>query len=342
MSDKDVFYMKRAFELAVLGRGKVAPNPLVGCVIVKNKKIIGEGFHQAYGAAHAEVNAIKNATTEIAGGTAYVTLEPCAHHGKTPPCADLLITQKVAKVVIASQDPFEAVNGAGIKRLKAAGIKVKIGCMQEEEHYLNRRFLTFISKSRPYIILKWAQTQDHFIARTDFNSKWISNPLSRQIVHKWRSEEMAILVGYNTAKHDNPRLTTRDWQGSNPIRIVIDPRNQLNKVLNVFDGTQPTHVFTQIPEKNKKNVTYHTLDSADPITVILDQLHQLNIQSILVEGGTHTIEKFISLNLWDEARVFTSPQKFYKGISAPKMEALPHDHTQISNDTLTTYYNEHN
>ena len=241
--------MKRAFELAILGRGKVAPNPLVGCVIVKNKKIIGEGFHQAYGAAHAEVNAIKNATTEIAGGTAYVTLEPCAHHGKTPPCADLLITQKVAKVVIASQDPFEAVNGAGIKRLKAAGIKVKIGCMQEEEHYLNRRFLTFISKSRPYIILKWAQTQDHFIARTDFNSKWISNPLSRQMVHKWRSEEMAILVGYNTAKHDNPRLTTRDWQGSNPIRIVIDPRNQLNKVLNVFDGTQPTSCIYPISGK---------------------------------------------------------------------------------------------
>ena len=342
MSDKDVLFMKRAFELAMLGRGKVAPNPLVGCVIVKNEKIIGEGFHQAYGAAHAEVNAIKNATTEIAGATVYVTLEPCAHYGKTPPCADLLIAKKVARVVMASQDPFEAVNGAGIKRLKAAGIQVEIGCMQEEGHHVNRRFFTSTSKNRPYIILKWAQTQDHFVARTDFNSKWISNPLSRQLVHKWRSEEMGILVGYNTAKHDNPRLTTRDWQGSNPTRIVIDPRNELNEALHLFDGTQKTLVFTQFPKKSRKNITYHTLNSADPITAILDQLHQLNIQSILVEGGTHTIEKFLSLKLWDEARIFTSPQKFSRGIQAPKMVALPHQSTQISNDTLTTYYNEHN
>ena len=342
MSDSDVLFMKRAFELALLGTGKVAPNPLVGCVIVKNGKIIGEGFHQAFGLAHAEVNAISNAMNEVEGATVYVTLEPCAHYGKTPPCADLLIAEKVAKVVVASQDPFEAVNGAGIKRLKAAGIQVELGFMQKEEHHINRRFLTSISKGRPYIILKWAQTKDHFVAKTDFSSKWISNSLSRQLVHKWRSEEMGILVGFNAAKHDNPKLTSRDWHGPNPTRIVIDPLNGLDETLHLFDEAQKTLVFTQSPKKNRKNIVYHTLDSANPITNILDQLHQLNMQSLLVEGGTNTIEKFLNLNLWDEARVFTNPQKFYKGIQAPKIEALPHHQTQVSNDTLATYYNEHN
>ena len=341
MANKDLLFMKRAFKLARLGLGKVAPNPMVGCVIVKNEKIIGEGFHQAFGSAHAEVNAIKNASTKIAGSTIYVTLEPCAHYGKTPPCTDLLIAQKVAKVVVALQDPFAAVNGAGIQCLKEAGIQVEINCMQEEGHHINRRFLTSVSKGKPYIILKWAQTQDHFIAKNDFNSKWISNSLSRQLVHKWRSEEEGILVGYNTAKYDNPELSTRNWQGPNSIRIVIDPKNELNETLHLFDGKQATIVFTQFPKKNKKNLTYYNLDSKDPISTILDRLHQLKMQSLLVEGGAQTIKKFIDLNLWDEARVFTCPQKFFNGIRAPIIEALPHHQSQVSNDILTTYYNEH-
>ena len=342
MANEDVVFMKRAFKLALLGMGKVAPNPLVGCVIVKNGKIIGEGFHQAFGSAHAEVNAIKNASTKVEGSTVYVTLEPCAHYGKTPPCSDLLIAKKVAKVVVASQDPFAAVNGAGIQRLKEAGIQVEINCMRDEGQHINRRFLTSVSKGKPYIILKWAQTQDHFVAKTDFSSKWISNSLSRQLVHKWRSEEKGILIGYNTAKHDNPKLSTRNWQGPSPIRIVIDPKNELNETLHLFDGTQATIVFTQFPKKNRKNVNYYNFDSKDPISTILDQLYQLKMQSLLVEGGTQTIKKFLDLNLWDEARVFTCPQNFLHGIRAPKIETLPHKQIQVSNDILTTYYNEHN
>ncbi len=342
MTNKDVLFMQRAFKLALLGASKVAPNPMVGCVIVKNGKIIGEGFHQAFGSAHAEVNAIKNASKKVAGSTVYITLEPCVHYGKTPPCADLLIAQKVAKVVVASRDPFAAVNGAGIQRLKKAGIQVEINCMQKEGHHINRRFLTSVSKGKPYIILKWAQTQDHFVAKTDFNSKWISNPLSRQLVHKWRSEEMGILIGYNTAKHDNPKLSARNWQGSSPTRIVIDPKNELNETLHLFDGTQATLVFTRFPKINRKNITYYNFNSKDPIAAILDQLHQLKIQSLLVEGGTKTIKKFLDLNLWDEARVFTCTRKFFKGIHAPIIEALPHHQVQISNDILTIYYNEHN
>ncbi len=342
MTNEDVLFMKRAFKLALLGMGKVAPNPLVGCVIVKNGKIIGEGFHQAYGSAHAEVNALKNASSEVAGSTVYVTLEPCAHYGKTPPCSDLLISKKVAKVVIASKDPFAAVNGAGIQRLKEAGIQVEINCMQEEGQHLNRRFLTSVSKGKPYIILKWAQTQDHFIAKTDFNSKWISNSQSRQLVHKWRSEEKGILIGYNTAKHDNPKLSTRNWQGPSPIRIVIDPKNELSETLHLFDGTQATIIFTKSSKKNRKNVTYYNFDSKKPISDILNQLHKLKIQSLLVEGGTQTINKFLTLNLWDEARVFTCPQKFFKGIRAPIIKALPHHQIQVSNDNLAIYYNEHN
>ena len=233
---EDEKWMNLAIEQAIKAQDE--DEVPVGAVLVKDGLLIAKAHNQPISTndatAHAEIQVLRKAGIKLQNyrltdSTLYVTLEPCAHYGKTPPCADLLIAKKVARVVMASQDPFDAVNGAGIKRLKAAGIQVEIGCMKKEGHHVNRRFFTSTSKNRPYIILKWAQTQDHFVARTDFNSKWISNPLSRQLVHKWRSEEMGILVGYNTAKHDNPRLTTRDWQGSNPTRIVIDPRNELNE-----------------------------------------------------------------------------------------------------------------
>ncbi|MEO1653709.1 MAG: bifunctional diaminohydroxyphosphoribosylaminopyrimidine deaminase/5-amino-6-(5-phosphoribosylamino)uracil reductase RibD, partial [Bacteroidota bacterium] len=248
--------MRRTLELASMGQGKVSPNPLVGAVIVWNQKIIGEGWHNKYGEAHAEVNAIQSVTdpTLLSESSIYVNLEPCSHHGKTPPCADLLIKHQFKKVCIAHMDPNPLVAGNGVAKLQEAGIEVELGILEEEAQYLNRRFLRFMKDQRPYVIFKWAETADGFMARENFDSKWISNLLSRKLVHKWRAEEDGIMVGKNTARWDNPKLTVRDWSGKNPIRIVIDRQLELSPSLHLFDQQTPTICYNLLKNEEKNNL----------------------------------------------------------------------------------------
>ncbi|MEQ9468745.1 MAG: bifunctional diaminohydroxyphosphoribosylaminopyrimidine deaminase/5-amino-6-(5-phosphoribosylamino)uracil reductase RibD [Ekhidna sp.] len=332
--------MQRALELAELGRGSVSPNPMVGCVIVHGDKIIGEGYHQKYGEAHAEVHAINSVQDHslLAESTAYVTLEPCAHHGKTPPCADLLIEKKLRQVVIASRDSFKQVDGKGIEKLHEAGIAIEVGLMEKEALELNKRFFTSIRKERPYVILKWAQTSDGFVARENYDSKWISNSYSRQLVHKWRTEEDAILVGKNTAIHDNPTLTARDWEGRNPIRILLDSNLVTKKDANLFNDDAPTLVFNSSKEGKEKNIEWIKVDLNNPWSV-LGKLHERKIQSVIIEGGSQVLNSFIHENCWDEARVFTSQKTFGKGIAAPEIEGEITQNEAIFDDQLTIYKN---
>ena len=336
MNTNDQRYMKRALELAKLGLGHVSPNPMVGCVIVHENKIIGEGWHQKYGGPHAEVNAIDSVEDKnlLPHSTAYVTLEPCAHHGKTPPCADLLVRYKLARVVIANKDPFPLVNGGGIKKLEDAGIDVEIGMLKNEGEDINKRFFTFLGKKRPYIILKWAQTSDGFIARENYDSKWISNEHSRKLVHKWRFDEDAILVGTNTARYDNPSLTVRDWRGSNPLRLFIDKNLQLDPSLNLFDQSTPTVCYNLLNSENIQNLEYAKISEGDVIRDILADLYKRKIQSLIVEGGSTLLNSFIEADLWDEARVFTSQEKFGKGILSPHIPYTPIEVSEIHRDSL--------
>ncbi len=323
----DELFMQRAFELALLGVGHVSPNPRVGCVVVHEGKIIGEGWHKKYGEAHAEVNAIQSVENKslLKNSTVYVNLEPCSHFGKTPPCADLLIQHQVKKVVIANVDTNPLVGGEGIRKLQAAGIEVEIclasspvlGTMFSKGRELNKRFFTFVEKQRPYIILKWAQTADGFVAQFNYESKWISNEYSRQLVHKWRSEEDAVLVGTRTAAHDNPTLTVREWTGRNPVRVVIDRFLRLSEKLNLFDSTQKTVCYNVLKHEELPNLSLIQLEEKDFIHHLVTDLHRQKIQSVIIEGGTQTLQLFIDAKLWDEARVFTSIRTFGKGISAP-------------------------
>ena len=328
--------MQRALELAQKGLGNVSPNPMVGCVIVHDVKIIGEGWTQPYGGAHAEVQAVNSVenTTLLSVSTAYVTLEPCAHFGKTPPCADLLIESQIKKVVIACVDPNPVVAGKGINMLKEAGIEVGVGLMEKEALEINKRFFKSVIEKRPYIILKWAETADGFIARENFDSKWISNEYSRKLVHKWRSEEDAIMVGTNTAKHDNPKLNVRDWEGKNPIRVVIDKNLRLTKTLNLFDGSQPTICYNLITNSKDENLEYVKLDTLHFLDELLKDLSKRKIQSIIIEGGSGLINSFIKNNIWDEARFFITPIIFVKGIKSPELNLNYIDIKDIQDDSL--------
>ncbi len=329
-------YMQRALQLAQKGLGSVSPNPMVGCVIVYNDEIIGEGFHEKYGGPHAEVNAINSVKDQslLKESEVYVNLEPCSHYGKTPPCADLLVEKSVKKVVIANIDPFEKVSGNGVTKLKNAGIEVEIGLLEQQGALLNKRFFTAIQEKRPYIILKWAQTKDGFIARANFDSKWISDERSRKIVHKWRSEEDAILVGTNTAKYDNPKLNVRDWEGRNPVRVVIDKQLKLSEDLNLFDRTQRTIVFNSVDSKSSKNLEYVKISDASFEEDLLEALCQLQIQSLIIEGGAATLASFIKKGLWDESRIFKSETTFGEGINAPAIEGTLLSSEQLVNDKL--------
>lgn len=340
MSEKDHLLMRRALELAESGRGYVSPNPMVGCVIVQNERIIGEGYHQLFGGPHAEVNAVHSVENLelLKGSTVYVTLEPCAHWGKTPPCADLLVEKQVKKVVIAAVDSNPLVGGKGVKILQKAGIKVETGVLEKEARWQNRRFFTQIEKLRPYVILKWAQTEDGFVAREDFSSKWISGSQSRQLVHKWRAEEDAILVGKNTAMHDNPSLNVRDWVGKNPTRIVLDSNLELPEDLNIFDRSIPTICFNSKKSESLENLDFVNLGENFLILDILNELHKRKIQSLIVEGGRKVLSHFIESELWDEARVFTGKTKFGTGISAPKLNQNPTETLHIGEDLLTIYH----
>lgn len=331
--------MQRALELARLGLGAVSPNPMVGCVIVKDDRVIGEGWHQKYGEAHAEVNAVNSVANkeDLEGATVYVTLEPCAHFGKTPPCADLLAESKVGEVIVAVEDPNPLVHGKGLERLKKEGINVTIACMEAEAAWMNRRFLTFVREKRPYIVLKWAQTMDGFIARENHDSKWISNIHSRKVVHKWRSEEDAILVGSNTVAYDDPRLTTRDWPGRNPVRIALDPGNELDGNYHLLDGTVPTLIYTTSYDCSAENLQHVKVASHRYLTEVLADLCEKKIQSVIVEGGAKTLESFIAANLWDEARVFYAPVSFGTGIKAPVSGGELIGKEEIFEDILMTY-----
>lgn len=322
MSTPNIF-MQRCLDLALLGMGDVAPNPMVGCVIVHDGIIIGEGYHQKFGQPHAEVNAIRSVKNPelLAQSTLYVSLEPCAHFGKTPPCSDLIIENRIPHVVIGTIDPFAKVAGKGIERMKNAGISVEVGILENECRELNRRFFTFHEQKRPYILLKWAQTLDGFIDtdRTETqHPTWITNALSKRLVHKQRSEESAILIGTNTAEYDNPALTVREWTGNQPIRLVIDRIGRLNTELHIFDGKAPTWVFTNQDATDDKNLKYITLDfNQDILPLMLFELYQQNILSVIVEGGGKLLTSFLEADLWDEAFVYTGNQFFGKGVAAP-------------------------
>ena len=346
--------MHRCLELAILGRGYVAPNPMVGAVLVCDDKIIGEGYHRQYGKAHAEVNCIQSVSIEhlhlIERSTMYVSLEPCAHFGKTPPCADLIIKKKIPSVVIGCRDPFEYVNGKGIEKLRSAGVNVEVGVLEQECIELNKRFFLFHTQHRPCIILKWAQTSNEKISNADRSRVLISNEYSNRLVHKWRSEEMAIMVGTNTAMMDDPQLSTRLWPGNHPIRIVIDMELRLPKTLKLFDSSIPTLVFNlhqhSLPEKagvmEIKSVGmsyYQVTNDVSLVHQVSNALYQLGIQSVLVEGGSYLLQSFIDEDLWDEARVITSEELIInEGLPAPllknhKLKAQE----QILSDRIKTY-----
>lgn len=334
-------FMQRALELAGLGLGSVGKNPMVGCVITHENEIIGEGYYQKFGGAHAEVNAIAAVKDEtlLAKSTAYVTLEPCSIFGKTPPCTDLLIKKKIPRVVVACIDPNASINGNGIRRLTESGVEVQVGVLNKEARELNNRFFTFHQKKRPYVILKWAQTTDGFIARENFDSKWITNKYSRQLVHKWRAEEDAILVGKNTALYDNPSLTTRAWHGKNPTRILLDSQLQIDKQNNLFNDEANTLAFNQLREGEEKSNKWIRVNNEDP-KAILSVLQKEGVLSIIVEGGAKVLKSFVDSNFWDEARVFTGNENFKNGISAPLIDGTVIHQERIFEDHLTIYKNQ--
>lgn len=320
----DELYMRRALELAKLGSGYTSPNPMVGCVVVHDGHIIGEGWHQVHGGPHAEVNAIASVADKglLPQSRVYVTLEPCSHFGKTPPCADLLISSGVRDVVICNTDPNPLVAGRGIKKLFEAGAQVKVGVLENEGLELNKRFFTFHNLQRPYILLKWAESADGFISGPDYEQVQISGPLSRRLVHKWRSEEQAIMVGSHTAAYDNPRLDTRYWPGQNPLRVVIDRKLQLPEHLHLFDKSQPTVVYTyQRQEQTHENLAFVQLrEDASLLDQIMQDLHQRRVLSLLVEGGTYLLKSLLKENLWDEALYFKSGWRtLVDGTPAPLM-----------------------
>lgn len=329
-------YMGRALELAKNGIGNVSPNPLVGCVIVRGERIIGEGWHKKYGEAHAEVNAIADVADKelLKESTLYVNLEPCSHVGKTPPCADLIISHGVPKVVIANRDSNPLVGGGGIRKLREAGVSVIADVLSTAGHELNKRFFTYMEKKRPLIILKWAETADGFIARNDNDSKWISDEYSRQLVHKWRAEEDAVLVASGTAWYDNPQLNVRDWTGRNPVRIVIDRYLKLGANQHLFDGTQKTICYNLVKEDELENLLYVQLEQANFLQTVIEDLYTRKIQSVIVEGGAQLLASFIKNNLWDEARIFVSPQRFKTGVLAPGISGVLKEEVKLQNDWL--------
>ncbi|MEP6734224.1 MAG: bifunctional diaminohydroxyphosphoribosylaminopyrimidine deaminase/5-amino-6-(5-phosphoribosylamino)uracil reductase RibD [Chryseolinea sp.] len=341
-TQQDEHFMRRAQELALNGQGFVSPNPLVGSVIVREGRIIGEGWHRKYGEAHAEVNAVNKVQDKalLRESTVYVNLEPCSHFGKTPPCADMLIANHVKRVLISNLDPNPLVAGSGIKKLRDAGIDVTVGVLEKAGQELNKRFFTIMQKHRPYIVLKWAQTADGFIARENHDSKWISNVYSRQLTHKWRTEEDSIMIGTTTAARDNPRLTVRDWTGRNPVRIVIDRTLKLDDSLHLFDGESQTIRYNIKLDEARAGTTLVKLNDQDFTAELIRDLYDRKIQSVLIEGGTHTLKQFLENGDWDEARVFQSATRFVKGIAAPEIRQRYVEH-EIMGDKLRIYHHVH-
>lgn len=345
--DTHEVYMHRCLELAKLAAGRVAPNPMVGSVLVYNGQIIGEGFHEMYGGPHAEVNCIQSVKSEhlhlIAESTLYVSLEPCAHYGKTPPCVNLILEKQIPHVVIGTRDPFKEVNGRGIEKLKAAGVQVTVGVLQEAAQLLNKRFFIFHTMQRPFIVLKWAQSLNQKIAKEDRSRVLISNPISNRLVHKWRSEEVAIMVGRTTAQMDDPALTTRLWPGKSPVRIVLDRTLSLPNNLKLLTDAGTTIVFNTKQDKQDVAIRYIQISDYEPyLDQVMQSLYLLNIQSILIEGGATLLNSFIEEGLWDEARVITNNTLFIdNGLAAPALSnALLEKQDDLLNDSIHYYINK--
>lgn len=329
--------MQKCLDLARKGRANAAPNPMVGCVIVHADEIIGEGYHEQYGEAHAEVNAVNSVEDKslLSTSTLYVNLEPCAHFGKTPPCANLIIEHQIPKVVIGCVDTFSQVSGKGIEKMEAQGIEVTTGVLNEESRELNKRFFTFHEEQRPYIILKWAESADGFIApENQTEAFWMTSVESKKLVHQWRSEEMGILVGTETAIKDNPSLTVREVNGKNPIRFVLDKNLRLPQDLSLFDNEAKTYLLTE----NANQESHLAVDFKHLAQSICKALYKKGIQSLIIEGGSKTLQTFIDANLWDEARVFTAPTQLGIGIKAPVLKSSPNKSEQIATDKLKTFY----
>lgn len=318
--------MRRCLQLAGLGAGSVAPNPLVGAVLVHNGRIIGEGYHMQFGGPHAEPNCINSVAESdkhlVPESEMYVSLEPCAHFGKTPPCADLLIKNGIKKVIVGCRDPFEQVNGKGIEKLLAAGVDVEVGVLEKDCIDINKHFFTYHINHRPYIILKWAQTADGFIGgwkQAHPSRVLISNEITNRLVHKWRSETASIIIGTNTALKDNPSLTTRLWNGASPVRLVIDRNLKLPANARLLDGETPTIIFNRHRDDEFGNILYHKLDGqGNVVKQVLELLYKKQINSLLVEGGSQLLQSFIDLKMWDEARIITNTKMYLNdGVKAP-------------------------
>lgn len=337
-------YIERCITLAQNGLGSTYPNPLVGSVIVHNDVIIGEGWHQQAGGPHAEVHAIQSVKDKslLKNATIYVSLEPCSHFGKTPPCANLIIEHNIPNVVIGCVDTFSEVSGNGIKKLKEHGCNVTVGILEDACKALNKRFFTYHNKKRPYIILKWAETKDGFIAPEN-NSEitWISNEYSKQLSHKLRTTEQSILIGTTTGIIDNPSLTARNWYGKNPTRLVIDTSGKIPKTYNIFNKAAKTIVFTaQEVEQTEAHISYVRITSDKLPTAICDALYEKEIQSVIIEGGSNTLSSFIAQDLWDEAYVFKGNTIFNKGVEAPHISGRTIKEQSLASDTLTIYQND--
>ncbi len=334
--------MKKCLELAKKGIGYVSPNPMVGCVVVFNEQIISEGYHQEYGAAHAEVNAIENVKDKslLKKSTLYVNLEPCVHFGKTPPCANLIIESEIPKVVIGCRDSFSEVSGKGIEKIQNTGIEVIVGVLEKESRELNKRFFTFYEKKRPYIILKWAESKDGFMAPINQNKPfWMTSSESKKLVHEWRAEEEAIIVGRITAKKDNPSLTVREVAGSNPIRIIIDKNLKLPSDLNLFNSEANTIIFNTIKSEETGTNQFINIDFNYLIENLLEELHKQNIQSVIIEGGSTTLQSFVDANIWDEARIFKVNKTLDDGVKAPTIEGRIISEKWIGGDELEIIIN---
>ena len=328
-------YMKRCIKIAENALGSSRPNPMVGCVIVYKNKIIGEGFTSPYGGHHAEVNAINSVQDKslLKTATLYVTLEPCSHFGKTPPCSDLIIKHQIPNIIIGTKDNNSKVAGKGIKRLKNSGASVIVGVLEDECKKHHKRFFTFQNKKRPYIILKWAETIDGYMSpksKIEKKPVWITNEISRQLVHKWRAEEQAILVGAQTVLQDNPSLTVRDWTGQNPVRVVIDKEQNLPKKETIFNDEAETLIIS----KNDINFSNNVAQQ------ICNILYKKAINSIIIEGGSKTLQMFIDENIWDEARVFIGQIQFNDGVKAPLFSGQLVSEIKIIDDELNIYMND--
>ena len=337
----DEFYIRRCIELAEKALGKTYPNPLVGSVIVHNGKIIGEGFHKKTGEPHAEINAINSVKEQdkhlIPESTIYVSLEPCAHFGKTPPCALKIVELGSKKVVIGAMDSHDKVNGKGKKIITEAGIEVIPSVLEKECRQLNKRFFTFHEKKRPFIILKWAESADGFMDK-DYKPTQISNQLSKQYVHQMRSEEHAILVGKNTALHDNPSLTVREIEGRNPVRILIDFNLEVPDTFNIYNDEAETIIFNSVKDSEDTHLKFIKINKENSVQQILEKLYEIQIQSVIIEGGRFTLQQFIDHNIWDEAIIFKNPNlNLENGTKAPDFNLIS-EKTEILKDNQVLFF----